>query len=218
MRCEAFVLVVCMWVELVCSVPISPPIPVQSSEPGLRFLPFEPKPKVELEIFIEVLCSDSRSAWPVVKDVQRHYTNEKLDLRVQQLPLPYHRNGFLATQGIYVIEDHVPAFTFSYIDAVFANISLFSTDNTVNKTETEVLSDLADVAVASTGIDRNLFINDIGNKRSKTIAVWKYGVKRAVAATPVYFVNGVDVVVGTAFVPTFDEWIAFLDPIVNPTP
>lgn len=189
---------------------------VQSTEPGIRFLQFEPKPKVELEAFLEVLCSDSRDAWPILKEVQAHYTNERLDLLIQQLPLPYHRNAFLATQGLYVIEDHVPAFTFSYIDAVFANIAQFTTDNTVNKTETQVLDELADLAVVSTGIDKDLFITDVPEKRTKTTQTWKYGVKRAVAATPVYFVNGIDVVVGTAFVPTFEEWIAFLDPLIYP--
>jgi len=36
-----------------------------------------------------------------------------------------------------------------------------------------------------------------------------------VAGTPTYFVNGVDVVVGTDFVPTYEDWIAFFDPIIN---
>jgi len=36
-----------------------------------------------------------------------------------------------------------------------------------------------------------------------------------VAGTPTYFVNGVDVGVGQNFVPSYEEWIAFFDPIIN---
>ena len=34
------------------------------------------------------------------------------------------------------------------------------------------------------------------------------------ASTPTYYVNGVDVVVGTNYVPSFDEWIAFFDTLI----
>ena len=34
------------------------------------------------------------------------------------------------------------------------------------------------------------------------------------AYTPTYFVNGVDVATGTNFVPSFEDWTTFLDPII----
>jgi len=54
--------------------------------------------QVKLEAFIEVHCPDSRAAWPILKSVAAYYGADKLQLVVQQLPLPYHRNAFLATQ------------------------------------------------------------------------------------------------------------------------
>ena len=36
---------------------------------------------------------------------------------------------------------------------------------------------LADIAVNSTGIDKNLFKSQIGTKRTYTVSVWKFGVK-----------------------------------------
>ena len=42
-------------------------------------------------------------------------------------------------QGVYVIRDQVPDKVFDYIEANLANLTNFSTANTVDKTETEVL-------------------------------------------------------------------------------
>jgi hypothetical protein len=194
---------------------IEPPCPVPDTEPGLAYGVSAPAtPAVKLEIFIEVHCPDSLAAWPIMKAVSDHYTTSRLNLVVHQLPLPYHRNSFLATQGIYLIQEQIPNKVFDYIEANLANWSNFSTANTVNKTETEVLNNLADLAVASTGIDKALFTSNIGLYRSYTVAVWKYGVRRNVAATPTFFTNGVELGIGTA-IPSYDDWITFLDPIIN---
>jgi len=195
--------------------PISPPIPVQDTEPGIRYAPVDPPPTVQWEIFIETLCSDSAAAWPILKQVQANYGSNRLDLLVQQTTLPYHRNAQVSTQGIFVIQNWDATQVFNYIEAMLAANSQFSTANTVDKTETQVIDEIADVAVTATGIDKNLFIANIGTHRSYTTSLWKTANKRGVSGTPTYFVNGVDVVVGTNFVPSYDEWIAFFDPIIN---
>lgn len=194
---------------------VKTPIQLCEMTPGLRYQGVEPRPKIQLEIFIEVNCPDCLYAWPIVKKVQAHYGNDSLDIVVQQLPLPYHRNGFLCTQGIYVIRDEKRDYVFAYIEAVLENWRLFSTSSTVNQTETEVLDNLADIAVASTGIDKSLFIAEITKKRAETVAIWKYAVKRGAAGTPTYFVNGMEVACEPNFFPTYDEWIEFFDPMIN---
>jgi len=212
---SAFTLVaaLCGFVAMVNGYVISPPIPVLSTTPGLVFNPAATRPAVQLEVFIEVHCPDSRNAWPIMKSLAAHYGSDKLELVVQQLPLSYHRNAFLATQGLYVIRDQLPDKVFDYIEANLENLAEFSTSSTVNKTETEVLDSLANLAVISTGIDKTLFVSSIGNYRSETIAVWKFAVKRSNAAVPVFFVNGVELGVGNNR-PTFEDWVEFLDPII----
>jgi protein-disulfide isomerase len=194
--------------------PIAPPIPVQPVEQGTRYLPSDPAPPVQVEIFVSLSCSDSYAAWPILKQVQANYGSNQLDVVFQQTTLPYQRNAQVSTQGFFVIQNWNPALVFDYAEAVLAAYSQFSTSATVDKTETQVIDELADIAVTSTGIDKNLFISEIGNHRSYTTAAWKYASKRNVAGTPTFFVNGVDVVVGTNFVPSYDEWIAFFDPII----
>jgi len=193
---------------------ITPPIPVGTTTPGIRYMPATPRPSVVLEIFIDLHCPDSQEAWPVLKQVQSYYGTRRLDLVVQQMPLPYHRHAFLATQGMYAIQNSsVSANLFNYIEESLAMWSDFGTTNTANLTETEVTDMIADMAVRVTGVDKTHFIADIPLYRNATRAAWKYAAKRGVAVTPVFFLNGVELGIGISE-PTYEEWIAFLDPIV----
>merc|ERR1711893_588411 len=82
---------------------ILPPIPSLSEDRGLRFpLNATASGKVVLETFIELNCPDSAAAFPVLKRVVEHYGPQNVELRVNQLPLPYHRNAFVSTQGLFV--------------------------------------------------------------------------------------------------------------------
>lgn len=194
---------------------IDPPIPVPRVPYGILYnKPASPRAAVLLEVFIGVHCPDSLAAWPILKQVSAHYGPEKLDLLVHQLPLPYQRNSYLGTQGLYVIQNNLPDKVFNYIEANLENYSTFSTANTAAKSEVEVLDILADLAVASTGIDKDLFKSQIGSYRSYTTGAWKYAVKRGNAAVPSYFVNGVELGVGNNR-PTFSNWVRFLDPLIN---
>jgi len=195
--------------------PINPPIPVQPTEHGIRRYPAEPRPAVHFEFFVDLTCGDGQAAWPIVRQLQQYYGSTQLDVTFQQIQAPYHRNGFLASQGLYVIQEFLPARIFDYVDEMLARTSQFSWGNTVNKTDTQVLDEIADVAVLSTGIDKTLFITEVPNYRSFAISSYKYAVKRGAASTPTYFVNGVDLVVGTNYVPSFADWTAFLDPLIN---
>jgi len=194
---------------------ISPDIPVLPTSPGIRYRPSEPQPAATLEIFIDLNCPDSLAQWEILKPVQVHFGTDKLDLVVQQMPLPYHRNAFLCTKGMYVI-DNSPASNslFAYIEESMTMWRNFSTVNTVNMSETEVLEMLAEMANRVTGINRTLFTSTINLYEAATRAAWKFASKRGVAVTPAFFLNGVELGIGNAQ-PTFNDWVTFLDPIVN---
>lgn len=199
---------------------ISALIPVQRVTPGIRYMPYDPRPQVTLEVFISLHCGASRDQWPIIKQVLSTFGNDKLDVIVQQFPQPYFRNAFLATQGLYVIQDNSSAAlqTFNYIERSMELSSNFSTANTFDLSEAEVLEMIADVAESTTGIDRSEFISKIGNYREQTIANFKFAVKRGVAVTPTYFLNGVELTIGkqsTSSSPTFEDWIEFLNPLFN---
>jgi len=194
---------------------INPDIPVLTTTPGIRFLPANPTPAVTLEIFIDLNCPDSLEQWQILKPVQVHFGTDKLDLVVQQMPLPYHRNAFLCTKGMFVIQNSPSSGSlFAYIEESMTMWRNFSTSQTVNMSETEVLEMLTEMANRVTGINRTLFSSSINTYEAATRAVWKFGVKRGVAVTPAFFLNGVELGIGTD-APSFNDWITFLDPIIK---
>jgi len=196
---------------------IKPDIPVPATPHGMRYQPADPRPKVMLEMFLEVHCSDSEHGWGIIKSVQQHYGTDKLDVVVQPFPLPYHRNAFLGTQGMYLIQQssrRVSDKMFAYLEESMKMAWTFATNATVNLTETQVLDMMADMATRVTGIDKTYFISNINNYIATTRGAWKFGAKRGVAVTPTFFVNGVELGIGTS-VPTYDDWITFLNPIIG---
>ena len=52
---------------------------------------------VQLEAFVDLTCPDSRTVWPVLKEIAEFYGQDKLRLIVYLFPLPYHRNAHIAT-------------------------------------------------------------------------------------------------------------------------
>jgi len=194
---------------------IRPDIPVPTAPYGIRYLPATPRPKVILEIILEVHCSDSERQWAIIKQVQEHYGNDKLDVVMQNMVLPYHRNAFLGTQGLFLIQNSsVSIKVFDYLEESFKMALNYSTAATVDMTETQVLDMMGDMANRVTGIDKIEFTSNINNYIAYTRAAWKFAVKRDVAVTPTFFVNGVELGIGTG-APSFNDWVTFLDPIIG---
>lgn len=77
----------------------TPPIPVRP--PGYR--KGSPSAPVRLEAFVDLLCPDSKAAWPVIQDVYNSYTGDVLELVVHLFPLPYHTNAFATAQSALVV-------------------------------------------------------------------------------------------------------------------
>jgi len=203
---------------LMCAVSardIVPPIPVVVEPHGLRYQPVEPRPQLQLEIFISLHCSDSYLEWGILKQVQSYYGASKLDLVVQQMALPYQRNTFLATKALYAILNSTAASqVFNYIEESMFMSSNFSTANTVDLSELQVQDMIADVAVRTTGIDRAYLIANIPAHSLDARYAWKYAAKRQASSTPTFFLNNVDLGTGPDL-PTYEEWLTFLNPLVK---
>jgi len=194
--------------QVLSSFEIKPDIAVPSTSHGIRYSPATPRPKspncsskscrndsqqskVLLEMFIEVYCTDSQHGWGIMKQVQAHYGTDKLDVVIQQMPLPYHRNAFLGTQGLYLIHNSsVSDKVFDYLEESFNMAWNYSTAATREMTEVQVLDMMGDMANRVTGLAKAEFTGNINNNNyiATTRGAWKYGAKRGVAVTPTFFV------------------------------
>lgn len=215
MTCLAGLALAMVLCSVEASFEIKPDIAVPSIAHGIRYLPSTPRPAVLLEMFLEIYCTDSEHEWGIIKQVQQHYGTNKLDVEVHQYPLPYHRNAFLGTQGLYLIHNSsVSNKVFDYMEESLRLAKNFSTAATAEMTELEVLDFMGDMANRVTGINKAEFTGNINNYIAITRGAWKFGAKRGVAVTPTFFVNGVELGIGTG-VPTYEDWITFLDPIIG---
>lgn len=71
-------------------------------------IPFEPEgwvykggkgdADVLMELYIEPVCGDSKKAFPVLKTIAEDYGVEKVQLKIRQYPLAYHRYAHMGCQ------------------------------------------------------------------------------------------------------------------------
>lgn len=70
-----------------------PALPLSVSEYSVVTLG-EPSSAVRVDFFLDLVCADTKNAWPVIKDVIETYGRD-VHWRFHQFPLPYHTNAFL---------------------------------------------------------------------------------------------------------------------------
>lgn len=192
-------------------------IPIQMTVPGIRYKPHEPRPQMLLEMFMGIHDEVSAEQFEIIKDVLDHYGNDKLDVVIHQMPLPQYRNALLATQAIFAIEESpVSSKLFDFIEELLENAEDFSTDNTFDLSEAEVLNMTAAMAVEETGVNKDDFLLSIDAYRFKAISTFMYGVKRGVASTPAFFLNGAEI--NGEAPPSYEQWIELLDNYITPSP
>ena len=49
---------------------------------------------MRVDFFLDLVCADTKNAWPVIKEVIQTYGRD-VRWRFHQFPLPYHTNAFL---------------------------------------------------------------------------------------------------------------------------
>jgi len=70
-----------------------PALPLSVSEYSVVTIG-EPSSSVRVDFFLDLVCADTKNAWPVIKEVIETYGRD-VQWRFHQFPLPYHTNAFL---------------------------------------------------------------------------------------------------------------------------
>ena len=60
--------------------------------------------KVVLDVYLELNCKDSLPSWNTLRKVAAHYDPVDVSVVIHHFALPYHTNGFLLTQVIYMYQ------------------------------------------------------------------------------------------------------------------
>eukprot|EP00128_Syssomonas_multiformis_P010911 Colp12_sorted_trinity150504_noHs@5050 len=184
-------------------------VPIPSRPPGLTYSGKADAP-IQLDAFLDLLCPDSKAAWPTLKALATSYGNETFRLNVHLFPLPYHHNAFIATRAAFALVKSQSPKLFDYIDTVFDKQDQYADSTTEHKTETEIEEEIVSLA----GLPANTKLRTQYDVEMATRIAWKYACTRGVAGTPWFFVNGVAVAGESTW--TVANWRTVLDPLVRP--
>ena len=172
---------------------------------------------VVLEAFFDLLCPDSKAAWPVVKQLLEHYPQSVYFL-MHTFPLPYHTFSFLANEGAHVMDALTGGNTTAvraYTDLLFDVQEAYYNPVTLNQSTTQVVERLAK-DVQSVYPDNGAFLkrmNSPGDINGETRISWKYGCSRAITGTPTFLLNGVYIDADASW--ALSDWQSVIDPLLK---
>jgi protein-disulfide isomerase len=172
---------------------------------------------IQLQVFLDLLCSDCKDAWPALKAVQAHY-GDKMGLTLHTFPLPYHRYAALAAQGgAFVATTRGPNAWAAYADLLFSeHQDTFLNGATANVTADAVAERLGLLVQNALAIAATEFITCAYKDRTFDDASrisFKYGASRGIFGTPSFLVN--DVRVDGQSTWTLKDWRRVLDPLLS---
>ncbi|XP_059171698.1 uncharacterized protein LOC131952831 isoform X2 [Physella acuta] len=177
--------------------------------------------KVHLDLYIDLICPDSRAAYPTIKQVAENLGPSNLRLTVYIFPLPYHQNSFYVSKATFVVHKLSNGTkTFDWIEKVMLdNLDLLTDGEFHNKSDADLLSMMAPWA-ESLGLDKDHFTTLVDRRNRNEFELYprymfKYACTRGVAGTATYFINGF-----ANSVPKADwllsTWMDYLNPLFAP--
>lgn len=163
----------------------------------------EPRAQVVLSVFGDLMCPDTKRAYPTLLDVAAHYGADKLRFVFHPFALPYTHNSFYANQGVYVVREATQnaSKVWQFISLGFANQGLFWNHLTMDKTPNQACAPATPVELTATlqiiqqwggiaeqnGImSASDYVKGMANISTYMAAdfAWKYGTSRAVTGYP----------------------------------
>jgi len=101
---------------------VSGQVPIPSRPPGYTYANGHADAFIQLDMFIDLLCPDSKAAYPALKQVAAKLLPSQFRLRFHQFPLPYHRNAFPVAQASRTITHALGDHTFTlWMETIYAN-------------------------------------------------------------------------------------------------
>ena len=205
-------------------------IPIYGNYPG--WVEGQDGKNISVEIFYDLLCSDSKAANPTVEKLLATEwlgatVFDQITVAYTPFPLPYHNHTWQVNQLVPFFDDLCAkskgevtegdnCVLDKYKDFAFENQEWALGETDMNKNDfvkawSQKVADEFGFPVDQIELcyDR---ANDPHDTEDKLRAMWKYGTGKGVSGAPVAFVNGVKL---DSFPNTVDEWMEMLNSIVE---
>ncbi|XP_072047332.1 uncharacterized protein [Amphiura filiformis] len=191
-------------------------VPIPSRPQGFPYNQSSCQAPIHLEVFVDLICSDCKHAFPTILEVADHYGSEMLNLNILMFPLPYHRVAYLAAQGTFVVDSLSKGnATYKWMKTMFDNQDKFEDFEIFDTTQKDVINSLAKYAGMS-GVDSEEFkahLTQSDPSAYEAVIQWKYGCSRTVSGTPFPYINGVFVDAYPTW--TLKDWQQVIDPLLG---
>ncbi|KAG7394448.1 hypothetical protein PHYBOEH_005181 [Phytophthora boehmeriae] len=175
---------------------------------------------VQLESYIDLLCPDSKSAYPGLKRLVEHYEPDELRVRFVLFPLPYHQHAFATAEAAFTITDALGDASFiQWLETMYSNQDIFWNKPTKDLTPVQVTDKFKTLAQKTfpslTDAQWEKGMTGYGGTDADdhTRESWKYTCSRGMSGTPLYTLNGVPFEADADW--SFERWFKVIDPLVK---
>ncbi|TYZ59446.1 hypothetical protein PybrP1_012785 [[Pythium] brassicae (nom. inval.)] len=195
-------------------------LPIPGKPPGFTVGGGSADAGVQLETFVDLLCPDSKSAYPGLKKLAEHYARDELRVKFVLFPLPYHQHAFAAAEAAFTITTALGDDRFTlWLETMYANQDIFWNKPTKDLTPVQVTDKLRELAQKTfPSLSNEQWAKGMTgyggtDADDRTRAEWKYACSRGKSGTPLYTLNGMPFDADPTW--GFDDWFQVIDPLVQ---
>ncbi|KAM3569932.1 hypothetical protein VYU27_007992 [Nannochloropsis oceanica] len=191
-----------------------PALPLTASEYSVVILG-EPSSSARVDFFLDLVCVDTKNAWPVIKEVIEMYGRD-VQWRFHQFPLPYHTNAFLVAKGAVIAALYAnDTAALDYMDVAFDRQSDVLNEETKDMSYAEVSERVQGWVRETTGLsDKRVKQGlELGEVEEAVRVSFKYAAIRSVFGTPMFMINQI-MVPGLDSESGLQDWKMYLEPLL----
>ncbi|KDO34647.1 hypothetical protein SPRG_00709 [Saprolegnia parasitica CBS 223.65] len=195
-------------------------VPIPASPPGFTYAQGSADAHIQLDMFIDLLCPDSKAAYPALQQVAANLSSSAFRLRFHQFPLPYHHNAYSFAQASRTIAHALGDDTFTrWMEAVYANQDAYWNKATETLGQKQVTAQIGALAkktfpeLTDTQWAEGMTGHGGTQMDVDTRTEWKYACTRGISGTPMYLLNEVPFDADASW--TYDDWMKALAPLLS---
>ncbi|OQR83001.1 hypothetical protein ACHHYP_15253 [Achlya hypogyna] len=195
-------------------------VPIPASPPGFTYASGSAEAHIQLDMFIDLLCPDSKAAYPALQQVVANLSSTDFRLRFHQFPLPYHHNAYSFAQASRTITHALGEDKFTrWMETVYAHQDAFWNKQTETLGQKQVTDQIGQLAKKTFPelTDAQWAEGMTGHGGTQmdvdTRTEWKYACTRGISGTPMYLLNEVPFDADASW--TYDDWMKALKPLLT---
>ena len=172
--------------------------------------------EITIDAFIDIQCPHSRTLWPTLLDVIKHYDGTPLSLKVHLITLSNHRQAWDMSLGLFALADGDANKFYDFATFLYERQDEFYNSAFMHKTHDDLRQLIADKAEDYLNIDRSQFLDRMNDNDIYTIARTpiRYAATKSVWATPTVFINN-GAKVPVDHLSALADWQEVIDPLLK---